>query len=60
MKRRNLLLAFLLACTGVSAQNFDEYFTDKTLRVDYLFTGNTSHQAICVDELSALPRWAGR
>lgn len=60
MKRRNLLLAFLLACTGVSAQNFDEYFTNKTLRVDYLFTGNTSHQAICVDELSALPRWAGR
>ncbi len=60
MKRRNLLLAFLLACTGVNAQNFDEYFTDKTLRVDYLFTGNTSHQAICVDELSALPRWAGR
>ena len=60
MKRRNLLLTLLLVCAGLNAQTFDKYFTDKTLRVDYLFTGNAAHQAICVDELSALPRWAGR
>lgn len=45
---------------GLNAQTFDQYFTDRTLRVDYLFTGNASHQSICVDELSSLPRWAGR
>lgn len=60
MKKRHLFLAFLLACTGVNAQNFDRYFTDKTLRVDYLFTGNAEQQDICLDELSSLPRWAGR
>ena len=60
MKRRKLLLALLLACMGLNAQTFDQYFTDRTLRVDYLFTGNASHQSICVDELSSLPRWAGR
>ena len=62
MKRRKLLLtlALLLLCAGVNAQTFDTYFEDKTLRVDYLFTGDASQQAICVDGLSALPRWAGR
>ena len=59
-RRKNLLLMLLLLCAGVNAQTFDTYFADQTLRVDYLFTGNASHQAICVDGLSSLPRWAGR
>ena len=42
------------------AQEFSRYFTDKTLRTDYYFTGNAEHQEICVDELSALPGWSGR
>ena len=60
MKKRNLLLACIFLCLGVKAQTFDSYFTDRTLRVDYLFTGNADKQAICLDELSSLPRWAGR
>lgn len=60
MRKSNLLLACLFVCLGLSAQSFDRYFTDQTLRVDYLFTGNADHQAICLDELSSLPRWAGR
>ena len=60
MKKRNLLLACIFLCLGVKAQTFDSYFTDRTLRVDYLFTGNANKQAICLDELSSLPRWAGR
>ena len=60
MKKSNLLLVCLFACLGLNAQSFDRYFTDQTLRVDYLFTGNAEHQAICLDELSVLPRWAGR
>ncbi len=60
MRKRNLLLACLFLCVGAQAQTFEQYFTDKTLRVDYLFTGNADRQAICVDELSVLPRWAGR
>lgn len=60
MRKSNLLLACLFACLGLHAQSFDRYFTDQTLRVDYLFTGNADRQAICLDELSVLPRWAGR
>ena len=56
-----LTLFTCLFVTGCAyAQNFSDYFTNKTLRVDYLFTGNTEKQSICLDELSELPTWAGR
>ena len=42
------------------AQDFDTYFTDRTLRVDYLFTGDAQKQEVYLDELCALPHWAGR
>lgn len=48
------------AALPANAQNFDDYFTDKTLRIDYLFTGDARHQDICLDELCSLPQWAGR
>lgn len=47
-------------CAGIHAQDFNTYFADKTLRIDYLFTGNASQQSICLDELSTMPQWAGR
>lgn len=60
MKKYYLFLLCLIAVSSVHAQNFSDYFADKTLRVDYLFTGNAARQEICLDELSALPSWAGR
>lgn len=45
---------------GAFGQNFDEFFLDKTLRLDYLFTGNAQKQAIVLDGLASLPEWAGR
>lgn len=50
----------LSLCGHAFAQNFDDYFVDKTLRLDYIFTGNADKQDICLDELSSLPQWAGR
>lgn len=44
----------------VHAQTFSDYFTDKTLRVDYIFNGDTSGQSVCLDGMSSLPSWAGR
>ena len=44
----------------MNAQNFDDYFIDKTLRLDYIFTGDAHHQDICLDEICSLPQWAGR
>ena len=60
MKKIFLLIACLCASFGTKAQVFDDYFTDKTLRVDYIFAGNAAQQSIYVDELVALPQWAGR
>ncbi len=40
--------------------NFDEFFTDKTLRLDYVFAGNAKEQHIYLDELMQQDRWAGR
>ena len=59
---KKILLFFVCVCLmpEVWAQRFADYFSDKTLRVDYLFTGNASGQDICVDQLSVLPSWAGR
>ncbi len=54
-----ILLQALCICT-VTAQNFDDYFEDKTLRVDYIFSGNATQQYIFLDGLSQTPVWAGR
>ena len=58
-----LILSAVLACSisfSSHAQNFGDYFADKTLRVDYLFTGDAHTQEIFLDELCSLPQWAGR
>ena len=60
MKQICSILLFFLISAGSYAQNFADYFQNKTLRVDYIFTGNNKQQAIYLDELSQLPSWAGR
>lgn len=56
------LIAILCAwCTlSASGQSFDTYFTDRTLRIDYNFSGNVDHQEIAVDELEVSPGWYGK
>ena len=60
MKQFCCTLLFFLATLTSYAQNFADFFQDKTLRVDYIFTGDANRQAIYLDELSHLPSWAGR
>ena len=60
MKKHILFLLCLIAVASTRAQVFADHFADKTLRVDYIFNGNASGQAICLDGVSALPTWAGR
>ncbi|MGN1253753.1 MAG: M64 family metallopeptidase, partial [Prevotella sp.] len=45
---------------SVSAQDFNSWFQDKTLRIDYIFSGNDHEQHIAVDELCQSPRWYGK
>lgn len=60
MKRITALLLFLVSLTWVYGQNFDQYFTDATLRIDYIFSGDVNKQNIAVDELCTSPRWYGK
>lgn len=60
MKYFIIILSFFLAAGHVTSQNFNEYFVDKTLRLDYMFTGDAKNQAVSLGGLSQLPKWAGR
>jgi len=53
-----VLLATLPLTTA--AQHFQQHFCDSTLRLDYIFAGDTASQHIFVDQLSMTPRWYGR
>ena len=61
-RTQRLAAAFLMLCCGltVGAQTFEEWFDDRTLRLDYVFAGDASRQELYVDQLSQLPRWFGR
>ena len=60
MKRTLWIGVLLLSLNTVMAQRFEDYFEDRTLRLDYTFSGNSQHQELYVDELAALPRWYGK
>lgn len=44
MKKYSLFLLCLMAAISLHAQSFADYFADKTLRVDYIFTGNAPNK----------------
>ena len=60
MKKIFIISLLLLFAFSVNAQRFEDYFEDRTLRLDYTFSGNSQHQQLYVDELIALPRWYGK
>ena len=55
-----LFAVWVWAVASTYAQNFDQYFTDRTLRIDYSFVGNQQQQHIAVDQCSSSPRWYGK
>ncbi len=59
---KNILSAAFILFAGscAFAQDFDQYFQDKTLRVDYIFSGTHNTQHIAVDELLVEPKWYGK
>lgn len=59
MRKLLFILAILLPITCHS-QKFETYFINKTLRIDYIFSGNSERQSIAVDQLNELPQWSGR
>lgn len=60
MKKLSILCLCAALYSPMQAQNFNDFFEDKTLRTDYIFTGDSQKQEVYLDELSCLPKWAGR
>ncbi len=54
------MVILLCTCAAAWAQNFDQYFQDNTLRLDYIFSGTYNTQHIALDELLMEPRWYGK
>lgn len=60
MKKYLLIGSICFIAIHLNAQNFQDYFIDKTLRIDYIFSGDAQNQKVYIDELSQLPTWAGK
>ena len=60
MKKITTLCLCATMALAMQAQDFNDYFENKTLRTDYIFTGDSQKQEVYLDELSSLPEWAGR
>ena len=54
------LFAALCAAFSLPAQPLPEPLTERTLRVDYIFTGTDKTCSIALDQLSCFDGWAGR
>ncbi|MGD8306213.1 MAG: M64 family metallopeptidase [Ignavibacteria bacterium] len=57
-----LLLFFITTLFSISAQQletFNEYFTDKTMRVDYHHTGDSKLEIVSLDQIYVYGIWAG-
>ena len=60
MKKSLIISCLLIIAITVSAQRFADYFEDRTLRLDYIFAGNSTQQHIYLDELISMPKWYGK
>ena len=60
MKKYLIITALLAFNINIFAQQFEDYFEDRTLRLDYTFSGCDVMHNIYVDELISLPHWYGR
>lgn len=60
MKKITFAIILLTSLLKVSAQEFEDFFTDKTLRIDYTFSGDAKTQHIAIDQLYVSPHWYGK
>lgn len=53
-------MAMASVCANTYAVDFKDWFEDKTLRIDFVFTGNAHENKVSVSGLVSFPTWAGR
>lgn len=60
MRHLLIIAAMLIGLNSTTAQHFDDYFADQTLRIDYTFIGNSHEQHVALREMSKHDNWWGR
>ena len=60
MKKYILFALALVFSLNVFPQKFSDHFGNKTLRLDYIFSGNATNQIVSIRDIKQLPQWAGR
>lgn len=53
------LVAFFLQLSAFAQVNFADYFTDKTMRMDYTIAGDKNNQQLYFEQLKQEPYWGG-
>ena len=56
---RTIFLILLFSTVIFSQINFENYFENKTLRIDYYHSGNSDHDSYSIDEMKEEPFWGG-
>ena len=61
MNKKGCLIVMLISITSFAfgQVNFEDYFENKTLRVDYLMGGSAKDQTVFIKELKEEPFWGG-
>lgn len=59
MYRKQILLAALICLWFSTQAQFDRFFHDRTLRIDYIHAGNAESEFYYFDELLDEPYWGG-
>jgi len=54
------IFLFFSFITTAGAQDFNNYFTDKACRIDFLFCGNKDNTTAFLDKIKEEPYWGGR
>lgn len=49
-----------MGVTNATAQNWQEWYCDSTLRMDFIFAGNDKSQSIFLDKMKVSEGWHGR
>jgi len=57
--KKYFLLFTLLPVVSFTQINFEQYFENKTLRLDYFHTGNETEDSYSFDEMIEEPFWGG-
>jgi hypothetical protein len=53
------MFLFIISGLAATGPQFDEYFTDRTMRIDFYFTGTRTQTNFSLDAVYATGPWSG-